>query len=393
MFLPIGDTPNPRGTPYVNYVLIGINVAVFLFVSLPLIHSRPDLSDPLLFDYLRAIGVQGQVTARDVLQHVSAYDLFTFRYGFRPDAPSALTLLTAMFLHGGWLHLIGNMLFLWIFGDNVEYRLGRFGYLATYLGTGALATLFFALFVPGSNIPLIGASGAISGVLGCYFIWFPRNKVKTFIFLFPFIMSTFLIPARWVLGFFLLVDNLLPFLVSSGAGGGVAHGAHIGGFLAGVALAYGLNQVPHFRHERAARAVRSRESEDEGQNLSPPQRIIRSLRDGDLAGAAQHYFALLGAQERAALSADDHLAIGEYLLMADRYQEALTLFRRFIAERPADPNLARAYLGAGKAMAHLPRGMTSAYHYFLAALDAARNEETQREARRHLRHIEHGNGG
>lgn len=391
MFLPIGDTPNPRGTPYVNYLLIATNVAVFLFISLPLIHSRPDLSDPLLLDYLRAVGVRGRVSIRAVLQHVSAYDLFTFRYGYRPAAPSALTLFTSMFLHGGWLHLVGNMLFLWIFGNNVEHRLGRIGYLLTYLGTGALATLFFALFVPGSDIPLIGASGAISGVLGCYFLWFPRNKVKTFIFLFPFIMSTFLIPARWVLGFFLLVDNLLPFLISSGGGDGIAHGAHIGGFLAGMALAYGLNQIPRNQSWRAAWGG-GRVAEEGAVSLAPAEKMATDIRRGEMATAAAAYFALSAPEERRRLDAADLLAVGEYLLLADRYEEALTLYRRFIAERPADPALGRAYLGAGKAMVHLPNGMTSAYHYFLAALDVAGNDETLREARRHLRLMEDGKG-
>jgi membrane associated rhomboid family serine protease len=84
----------------------------------------------------------------------------------------------------------------------------------------------------------VGASGAISGVLGCYYLWFPRNRVKTFIFLFPFLMTTVLLPARLVLGVYLILDNLLPFLFNGGAGGGVAHGAHIGGFLGGLGLAY-----------------------------------------------------------------------------------------------------------------------------------------------------------
>jgi membrane associated rhomboid family serine protease len=243
MFLPIGDTPNPRGVPYVNTLLIGVNVAVFLLVSLPLTFARPDLNDPLLFEYLRAIGARGSIPTQTILQQVSAYDLFIFRYGYRPSDPSLTTLFTAMFLHGGWLHLVGNMLFLWIYGDNVEHRLGRTGYLLVYLGSGVAATLFFAVFVPGSDVPMVGASGAISGILGFYYLWFPRNQVKVFIFLFPFIMNTFLLPARLVLGIYLLVDNLFPFLINSGAATGVAHGAHIGGFVAGLALAFGIERL------------------------------------------------------------------------------------------------------------------------------------------------------
>lgn len=247
MFLPYGDTPNPRSTAYINWLLIGLNVAVFVGVTVPLMFARVDLSDPLLLDYLRSYGVRGMVSPQDVLQQVSAYDLFVFRYGFRPAEPSVLSLFSSMFLHGGWMHLAGNMLFLYIFGNNVEVRLGSLGYLLIYLVSGVAATLFFAVFVPGSQIPLVGASGAISGVLGCYFLWFPRNRVKTFIFLFPFLMTTVMLPARFVLGVFLILDNLLPFMLNGGGGTGVAHGAHIGGFLGGLGLAYGIDRCSWLR--------------------------------------------------------------------------------------------------------------------------------------------------
>lgn len=242
MFLPYGDTPNPIAPSYVNWLLIGLNIAVFVAVTVPLMLARVDLNDPLLLEYLRSYGTRGFVSTQDVLQHLSAYDLFVFRYGFRPAAPSLPSLLSCMFLHGGWMHLAGNMLFLYIFGNNVEARLGSLPYLLVYLVTGVLATLFFALFAPGSQVPLVGASGAISGVLGCYFLWFPRNRVKTFIFLFPFLMTTVMLPARLVLGVYLILDNLLPFIINGGAGAGVAHGAHIGGFLGGLGLAYGFDR-------------------------------------------------------------------------------------------------------------------------------------------------------
>lgn len=240
MFLPIGDSPNPPSRPYATIVLIALNVTVFILVTLPLSRLRPDFSDPLLVEYVRSMGAY--VDVRDLLQNVSVYDLVVFKYGFRPASPSAVALLTSLFLHGGLAHLAGNMLFLWIFGDNVEDRLGRIAFLLTYLAGGVCATLFFALFVPDSSIPLVGASGAISAVLGCYFIWFPHNQVKVFIFLFPILMHTVLIPAKWVLGFYLLVDNLLPFLLTAGQGAGIAHGAHIGGFITGLALAFGLKK-------------------------------------------------------------------------------------------------------------------------------------------------------
>lgn len=249
MFLPIGDTPNSQSPAVVTWLLIAANVAVFAFVTLPFLQLPPDLRDPLWLDYLRALGAHNPQEAHLALEHASAYDLVVFRYGFRPSDPELLSLFSAMFLHGGWLHLFGNMLFLWIFGDNVEHRLGHFTFLCAYLGTGIAATLFFMLFVPGSPIPLVGASGAISGVLGFYYCWFKYNRIKTFVFLFPFILGTYLIPARLVLGFYLLVDNLLPFLVNGAGGSGVAHGAHIGGFLAGLAAGRFLDlRSPPGRH-------------------------------------------------------------------------------------------------------------------------------------------------
>ncbi|MBN1140519.1 MAG: rhomboid family intramembrane serine protease [Deltaproteobacteria bacterium] len=236
MFLPIGDSPNPHHRPLGTLVFIGINAAVFVLVTLPLMQQRPDFNDPLLMEYLRVMS--GWIPVQDLLAQLSAYDLFLFEYGFRPAAPSLTALVTSLFLHGGFAHLAGNMLFLWIFGDNVEGRLGLLGYALLYFGGGIAATIFFSLFVPGSQIPMVGASGAISAVLGCYFIWFPANRIKVFVFLFPILMQTVEVPARIVLGFYLLVDNLIPFLLTSGEGSGVAYGAHIGGFLAGLGVAW-----------------------------------------------------------------------------------------------------------------------------------------------------------
>ncbi len=390
MFLPYGDTPNPPTTPYVNYLLIGINVAVFLFLSIPLSASRPDLHDPLLIDYLQAMGARGYVSAEQVLQRVSAYDLFVFRYGFRPAAASVVTLFTSMFLHSGWLHLAGNMLFLWIFGDNVEYRLGRLGYLAGYLATGAAATLFFSLFVPGSQIPLVGASGAISGVLGCYFLWFPRNKVKTFVFLFPILMNTFYLPARFVLGFFLVIDNLVPFLINGGQGVGVAHGAHIGGFGAGLALAFGADLwLTRSRSPKGAAPRRKKPGTGEptdGQAVA--REIVEHLGEGRVDRATALYLALPDRAGRLAVPDEGVLAMGAHLLEREMHVQALSLFRRFIAERPASPDIDRAYLGAGQAMLFQPRSQVSACQYFLAALDTARSPQTAAAAREYLRHLQ-----
>jgi membrane associated rhomboid family serine protease len=238
MFLPVGDEPNPQRPPLMTVALIAINVAIFALVSLPLGMRPADPADPLLAPYLRMLGqhLPPGISLSEAARQVSAYDLVVFRFGFRVDAPSFVTLLTSMFLHAGLMHLVGNMLYLWIFGNNVEHRLGALQFVFWYLVTGAAAVAFHAAFNPGSSLPLVGASGAISGVLGFYLVWFPRNQVKVLVFLFPFIMRVARIGAIWVLGLYLLLDNLLPFLIAPSAGG-VAHGAHIGGFLAGAAVA------------------------------------------------------------------------------------------------------------------------------------------------------------
>lgn len=382
MFFPIADTPNPPGRPFVTWSLLAINIAVYLLVTLPATLGKVDLNDPLLFEYLQVLGLQGQVSVRDVYENITAYDLLVFEYGFRPAEFSLVALISSMFLHGGLMHLGGNMLFLFIFGDNVEFRLGRWRYLLTYLACGVVATLFFALFVPDSQVPLIGASGAISGVLGCYFLWFPRNRVRCFLFLFPFLMTSVYLSARLVLGFYLLIDNILPFLFTATSASGVAHGAHIGGFLGGLGLAWGADR--YYRQ----RDLWRRRPEKKTIDLTSLQQICPAVLQGDIDGASRCYLALDERSERQQVAAADVMTIGNHLLDRGRYQDALRVFRRFVAERQNDERIDQAYLGAGKAMLHQPRYVTSAYHYFLSALDLARSEQLAAEARLQLRMIE-----
>ncbi|MEO1338434.1 MAG: rhomboid family intramembrane serine protease, partial [Myxococcota bacterium] len=227
MFVPIGDSPNPeRFTPWVNYGLIAANVVIFVLTYVPLsgvLVGPSDLVPPEAASWLR------DIMRANPGYRPSQYDVFTFLNGYKPGAPELSDLFSAMFLHAGWSHLLGNMLFLWIYGDNVEHRLGRIPYLLTYLLTGVAATMGFALLNTGSTVPLIGASGAISGVLGMYFIMFPHNVVKVFAFIFPFIFGVYPFNARVVLGFYIIVQNIFPALFTGGQGGGVAYGAHIGG--------------------------------------------------------------------------------------------------------------------------------------------------------------------
>ena len=126
MFLPIGDAPNPRGTPFVTYALLAVNVAVFLMFNVPLGSRRADVNDPAFAEYVEVMTreLRGRVDLRELVAGTSAYDLFSFEHGYRPAAPQLFDLVSCMFLHGGFMHLFGNMLFLWIYGDNVERRLG-----------------------------------------------------------------------------------------------------------------------------------------------------------------------------------------------------------------------------------------------------------------------------
>ena len=164
-------------------------------------------------------------------------EVFVREYGVVPAEFSWLAVLTSMFLHGDWLHFLGNMLYLWIFGDNVEDRLGKPLYILFYLVTGIAATMAQYAVVPGSSIPNVGASGAIAGVLGAYLVMFPKARVNVIV---PGGMVMAL-PALIVLGFWMVLQ------VFSGVGaiattdetastGGVAYMAHVGGFIAGMAL-------------------------------------------------------------------------------------------------------------------------------------------------------------
>ncbi len=146
--------------------------------------------------------------------------------------PSYMTLITSMFLHGGWMHLIGNMAYLYIFGDNIEDRLGKIKFLIFYLFCGIFAGLSQALIDVNSEIPMIGASGAISGILGAYLILFPKKEIRVFFWFFIFI-KIFRIPAMYVIGCWIFIQF---FSLNNSEESNIAYLAHIGGFIAGIIL-------------------------------------------------------------------------------------------------------------------------------------------------------------
>ena len=209
MFLPLRDENPTNRIPVITVFIIALNCLIFLY----------QVFSPQGLDYytLKMGAVPYEITHFKALAHI-------------PRLSPPLTLFTSMFLHGSLFHLLGNMLFLWIFGNNVEDFLGPFRFFFFYLLSGLGASFTHIVFNPNSQVPMIGASGAIAGVLGAYFILYPGARVLTLVFLFVFIRVV-PIPAAYVLGFWFLMQVL-----NIGLGGGVAWFAHIGGFLIGVAL-------------------------------------------------------------------------------------------------------------------------------------------------------------
>jgi len=200
---PVSDVIPSRTVPFVTVSLIVINSVVFLYQwMLP--------------------------------QH--ALQVFMAHYALIPAYFSLSAVLTSMFLHGGWMHIIGNMLYLWIFGDNIEDQLGHAGFLVFYLAAGAVAAVGQVMINADSVVPMVGASGAIAGVMGAYFVLYPESRILTAIFIF-FFFDLVEIPAIFFLGIWFLMQLLSgvgSLGVSNASAGGTAFFAHIGGFVTGL---------------------------------------------------------------------------------------------------------------------------------------------------------------
>ena len=209
--IPIRDELKTHRTPIVNYLLIAVNVLVFIWMFL-----NQGRFDSIVYEH-------GLIPASlfDGIQFSEIVDIFT-----------------SMFMHGGWMHLAGNMLYLWIFGDNIEDRLGHLRYLLFYLAGGIAAALLEIVITPYSQVPMVGASGAIAAVLGAYMVLYPNSRVYTFV-PFGFFARLRLMPAIVVLGMWFVLQ------LFNGVGslgyvdqGGIAYFAHIGGFIFGLAIAW-----------------------------------------------------------------------------------------------------------------------------------------------------------
>ncbi|MEU3661515.1 rhomboid family intramembrane serine protease [Streptomyces sp. NPDC032940] len=249
MVIPVHDVNPARRTPWVTYALIAANVLVFLFT--------PGMTGSVTGDgslaqmcHLQAFLDHYAAVPRELLQHRMPRLVPTGATGVGPQGPGCvigppgydkspeLSVATAMFLHGGWPHLLGNMLFLWIFGNNVEDRMGHLRYLLFYGVCGYAATYGFALLNADSADPLIGASGAIAGVLGAYLVLYPRARVWVLV---PFLIFLPLrLPAWIVLGLWFVLQAFYSAGQGVSAAGAVAYVAHVVGFVAGMLLAWPL---------------------------------------------------------------------------------------------------------------------------------------------------------
>ncbi|MGE5519911.1 MAG: rhomboid family intramembrane serine protease [Candidatus Dadabacteria bacterium] len=249
MFIPIGDdNRDRRTTPYVNYLFILLNIVVFIFLQ----KWGNDLG--FTFSYATVPGeiLTGRdiVTENQVMQDPISGQQFVMP-GLQPTSISVyLTLLTSMFMHGGTAHLLGNMLYLWVFGDNIEDRMGHTRYFFFYLLCGILASLSHiftsAFFGQGLLVPSLGASGAISGVLGGYILLFPRKRVQVWVFWFILSVPAFITVGLW---FAFQVINGMGVLGGEEAGG-IAYAAHIGGFIAGLVFVHLFIRQPKLQEER-----------------------------------------------------------------------------------------------------------------------------------------------
>jgi membrane associated rhomboid family serine protease len=209
--IPIRDTIRSSTFPIVNSIIIGVNL--------------------LIFFYEASLG-------RHIEQFVLAFGLTPVRFFWElrnQPGQAIIPIFTSMFLHGGWLHVLGNMWFLYIFGDNVEDRVGHVRYIFFYLLCGIGAALFQTILMPNSNVPMVGASGAIAGILGAYFMLFPGSRILTLVPIFIFI-QLMEIPAVVFLIIWFFFQFLQGAMTRDVTGGGVAWWAHIGGFLTGILL-------------------------------------------------------------------------------------------------------------------------------------------------------------
>ncbi len=239
---PIGDeNERGHGPAFVSLAFIGLNIAVFLLLQ----GAGSPSGEEFTYGY-SAVPFEITNNVDLIGPEEITVDGTPVEIPQEPGpSPIFLTLLTSMFMHGGWLHIGGNLLFLWIFGDNVEHRIGHVPYLGFYLAAGVIASFAQILVSPESIIPTLGASGAISGVLGAYLVMFPTNRVTVLMLRFPMRVPAIVAIGLWAA--FQFINGIGAFAVTEQTAGGVAYMAHIGGFVFGLLAGLVFRVVFHER--------------------------------------------------------------------------------------------------------------------------------------------------
>ena len=302
MIIPIGDENPVRRLPIINYTIIAFNVMVFITF-----YFRPDYGD------------------------------IVNKFGFKPGNIELTALFTSMFLHGGLFHLAGNMLYLWIFGDNVEDILGFF-YIPFYLLAGVAASVLHTIASPEtrSMVPCIGASGAISGVLGFYMIIFPWRRVKFWYWIWYFWFGTFYLEALWAIGLWFGLQLLYGFL--SGGLGGIAYWAHIGGFAFGVGAAFfGRMIIATFREKVDTGPIHVGRKFDRQTFRNPNLLLDKAIAAGNDQGYLESFRRLSRSYGERRIKPEYHLKAAEILAQGNQFKQSATIYERFLLNYPLHP--------------------------------------------------------
>ncbi|MBI4835387.1 MAG: rhomboid family intramembrane serine protease [Planctomycetes bacterium] len=357
MFFPIGDENPTQRAPYVNYVIIGVNILVF-----SLINYRPWFGDVVK------------------------------TYGWTPANGEFITLFTSMFMHAGFFHILFNMWYLWIFGDNVEDQIGPYYYIGFYLLAGISADLLHTLIDPSSTIPCIGASGAISGVMGFYIIFFPLHKIKVLYILGRFINFTYL-NALIMLGFWFFLQLLYGFLSTGMPGmGGVAYWAHIGGFLFGVAFAiawktwFSQQRKKEIRQTIGSEAVitgAKRISHEDPNILLGKSEIYNN--EAEYLYEFNHAVRVFGEMR---IRPEYHLRAGEIFQNKGNLQKAAEIYERFILAYPFHPITQKLRYFLGLVYTHPLNRPDKGLKYLSQTVKEPGEGYSLEEAREELRKLE-----
>jgi membrane associated rhomboid family serine protease len=391
MIIPLGTDSRLRHTPYTNWALIAINVIVFV-----------------VFQHLYRSGGHWALNMAEV------NPLTTSQFDLPPVRPELYDFVTYAFMHAGWMHLLGNMLFLYIFGNNVNDKMGHIGYLAFYLAGGIFAGIAYVLLQSGS-VPVVGASGAIAAVTGAYLVLFPRSNVS--IFYFWFFIGRLEIPSLWFILFFFAQDVIFNFAGNSG----VAHVAHIGGTIFGFTVSFVMllaqllprdqfdlvAMVKQWNRRRQYRDMVSKGynpfeygSRQRGDQPVPPPdprqeeilttraAILEAVARHDLATAAHLYVQVKQLDPQQGLPKQAQLDVANQLAGEQRFPQAAEAYETFLRVYPKAEQIEQVELMLGLVYARYLGQYDKARHYLQRAMLRLHDENALRMAREELAHIE-----